>query len=276
MAAAGGAVTVRLCQRTRASCGACCGIYNRRDFGRAAVRAELTRHTRVLARAPRTPEGFREASSRLAADAPEGLFPSIRVCQLVGFLDAAETRVGCLAHPKATGGVDLRACGVYDVETCESFLCPSHAAMGEREATLIEAATDFHLYGLVATDAAFLRAVLEALAGESGGAIEPAELKAPPVAAALRRLLALKEELEPGSDGLFAAFRHDPHGAAVPAEEAHSGKRTRRAAEEAILAALGADERSGNDAELLEGEVGVRLAGCAAALRAARAGKAKK
>src|SRR5512133_3714744 len=155
---------MKLCQRAHASCGACCGIYNRGDLGRGPVRAELESHSRVLARAERTPEGVRSAMSRLEAEAPAAVFPSIRVCQLVGFLDARETRIGCLALPKATGGIDLRACGVYDVETCESFLCPSHAAMGEREATLLEAATDFHLYGLVATDAAFLRAVLEGLA----------------------------------------------------------------------------------------------------------------
>ena len=254
-------MTVRLCQRARASCGACCGIYNRRDCGRAAVRAELTRHTRVLARTERTPEGFREAARRLQADAPAPIFPSIRVCQLVGFLDAAETRVGCLAHPKATGGPDLRACGVYDVDTCESFLCPSHAAITEREAAVVEAATDFHLFGLVATDAPFARAALDAVARASGAAIGPEELSTPPVTAALRRLFALKEELEPGSDGLFGAFRHDT--ATGHADAPRGG--------EAILAALGADARSGNDADLFEEEIASRLLACVVALRGARA-----
>lgn len=263
---------MKLCQRARASCGACCGLYNRRDAGREAVRAELARHTRVLARAPRTPEGFREAVRRLEPDAPPPLFPSIRVCQLVGFLDERETRVGCLAHPKATGGVDLRACGVYDVETCESFLCPSHATLTEREAALLEAATDFHLYGLVATDGPFLRAALAALAREAGAAVEPEHLRHPPFAASFRRLLALKEELEPGSDGLFAAFRHAaPAGAGAEPQQSRGGDLgDRRTARELLLAALGADARSGNDPELLEEELGARLTACAAALRALR------
>ena len=260
-------MNVSLCQRARASCGACCGIYNHRDFGAAAVRAELTRHTRALARAPRTPEGFAEAARRLEADAPEPLFPSIRVCQLVGFLDAAETRVGCLAHPKVTGGTDLRACGVYDVETCEAFLCPSHAALDAREAAIVEGATDFHLWGLVATDAPFARAVLEAIARAGGRAIEPSDLASPPLAAAVRRLLALKEELEPGSDGLFGAFRHDPLRQGGPGGEGDAP--TEGVA--AILDALGADARSGNDVELLEEEAARRLEACGAALRAARA-----
>ncbi|MGB8932631.1 MAG: hypothetical protein WCC48_15410 [Anaeromyxobacteraceae bacterium] len=260
-------MTVRLCQRPRASCGACCGIYNRRDFGRAAVRAELTRHTRVLARAERTPEGFREAARRLEADAPPAVFPSIRVCQLVGFLDAAETRVGCLAHPKVTGGIDLRACGVYDVETCESFLCPSHAAFSEREASLVEAVTDFHLYGLIATDAPFVRAALEALAREAGRELELRDLEDAPLRAALRRLFALKEELAPGSDGLFGAFRHDTHRAMAQREDGLPGEADAIAT---VARALGADDRSGNDADLLDQEVARRFEACAAAMRAGR------
>jgi len=251
-------VPLKLCQRARASCGACCGLYNRRDLGRAAVRAELTRHTRALARAERTPEGFRAAARRLEDDAPPALFPSIRVCQLVGFLDERETRVGCLAHPKATGGIDLRACGVYDVDTCESFLCPSHATLTEAEAAIVEAATDFHLYGLLVTDAGFVRAVLDGLARSAGRAVEPALVREGTLTAALRRLFAVKEELEPGSDGLFGAFRHGAGAAGAP--EPQPGP-------EAILAALGADERSGNDLELLEDEVRARFATCVAALR---------
>jgi hypothetical protein len=141
--------------------------------------------------------------------------------------------------------------------------------MGEEEATLVEAVTDFHLYGLVATDARFLRAALDGIARACGRAIESGELGHAPLAAALRRLLALKEELEPGSDGLFAAFRHDAHRAAEGAPQG-GGESARRSAEEAILAALGADARSGNDADLLEAEVRERLAACAAALRAVR------
>jgi hypothetical protein len=251
---------VRLCQRAAASCGACCGIYNRTELDREAVRAELQRHTRALARAARTPEGFREAARRLEADAPQALFPSIRVCQLVGYLDARETRIGCLAHPKATGGVDLRGCGVYDVETCESFLCPSHALLSERDAAVVEAVTDPHLFGLVATDGPFVRAVLEALARELGAPVEPALLVGA-AAIALGRLFALKEELEAGSDGLFGPFRH------VGADRSHAGASD---AAEAIVAALGADERSGNDQELLESEARQRFAACVATLRPPR------
>ncbi len=132
---------MRLCQRDRGSCGACCGLYNRADPSPAAVKAELRRRTRALASTPRTAEAFRAAGARLEASAPAPLFPSVRVCPLLGFLDAGERRIGCLAHPAVTGGPDLRDCGVYDASICESFLCPSFSWLTEEEAAIAEDAT---------------------------------------------------------------------------------------------------------------------------------------
>jgi hypothetical protein len=227
------------------------------------MRAELTRHTRALARVERTPAAFRDAVARLEADAPEPLFPSIRVCQLLGFLDDAETRVGCLAHPKVTGGVDLRACGVYDVETCEAFLCPSHAVLTEPMAAIVEGSTDAYLYGLVVTDGPFVRAVLEGLAEATGRPVEPADLRNRAFAAALRRLFAIKEALAPGSDGIFGAFRRgSPPRPDDPAASVS----------EAIARTLGADDRSGNDGDRIEEELRLRFDACAAILRGTRAG----
>src|SRR5512146_2489004 len=165
---------MRLCQRERASCGACCGLYNRADPSRAAVKAELRRRTRALAGVPRTAEAFRAAGAALEASAPPPLFPSVRVCPLLGFLDGAETRIGCLAHPVVTGGPDLRDCGVYDAAICESFLCPSFSWLTEEEAATAEdvAGADPWLYGLVVTDVPFLRAVLAALADSAGARVE--------------------------------------------------------------------------------------------------------
>jgi hypothetical protein len=255
---------VKLCQRAKASCGACCGLYNRREVGRAALRDELERRTRILARAERTADGFREAVRLLEAGAAASIFPSIRVCLLLGYLDAARARIGCLAHPKVNGGQDLRACGVYDVETCESFLCASHAVLAEREAQLVEAVADPLLYGLVATDGPFVRAVLDGVAAPLGRPVEHAWLSERTFATALRRLFELKEELEPGSDGLFGAFRRGA--AAVGGPDATHATDD---AAEAILAALGGDDRSGNDGERLEAEVRARLRAAVAAARAA-------
>jgi hypothetical protein len=255
---------MNLCQRATASCGACCGLYNRRDHGRATIRAELARRTSALRDVPRTREAFHAASTGLAA--PEPLFPSIRVCPLLGFLDEEGTRVGCLAHPKATGGPDLRDCGVYDVKVCDTFLCPSFSFLSEEEASLAESATgDFHLYGLVVTDVPFLRACLGAVAEEVGARVERRHLETPPFRAALRRLLALKEELAPGSEGLFGAFASGPDDVEVPRRIDYAATGRSGSPYDVILTCAGADPRSGNDLDRLEAEVRRRLDACVAA-----------
>jgi hypothetical protein len=257
---------IRLCQRPATSCGACCGLYNTLDHGREAVRGELTRRTRALARVERTLPAFREAAHRLAHGGPAPLFPTVKICPLLGFLDEAGGRIGCLAHPLVTGGVDLRAAGVYDVTTCESFLCPSHAWLNEEEASLTELATgDFHLYGLVVTDVPFLRAVLAAVASLTGARLERRHLEAPAFRTALTHLLALKEELEPGSEGLFGAFRPGRDGEPVPRRIDYQAIDRATSPYDQILTCVGADPRSGNDLDLLEEEVRRRLDACAAA-----------
>jgi hypothetical protein len=258
-----------LCQRAGASCGACCGLYNRQDLSRGAVRAELRRRTRALEGVPRTAEAFRAAAARLSAAAPAPLFPSVRVCPLLGFLDGAESRVGCLAHPGATGGPDLRDCGAYDASTCETFYCPSFSFLSEDEAALAEAASgDYHLYGLVVTDVPFLRAVLGAVAARTGARVARRHLDHAPFLAALRRLLAVKEELAPGSDGIFGAFRPAPDGGDAPRRIDYEAMGRERSPYDEILLCAGADPRSGNDLERLEAEIARRLDACARAFRA--------
>jgi hypothetical protein len=264
-------VTLRLCQRASASCGACCGLYNAVDHGREPLEAELWRRTRALACVPREAAAFRAAAARLAAAGPEPLFPSVRICPLLGFLDEAGTRTGCLAHPLATGGVDLRACGAYDVLTCEAFLCPSHAWLTEEEAQLCEAAAPgWHLYGLVVTDVPFLRAVLGAVAARTGARVERRHLERAPFQRSLAALLSLKEELEPGSEGLFGAFKPGRDGEPVPRRIDYEALARETSPYDAILTCVGADPHSGNDLDRLETEVRGRLDACAAAFEAPR------
>ncbi len=261
--AARGVNQMVLCQRDQASCGACCGLYNRTDPSRGAVAAELRRRTDALSGIPRTPEAFRAAARALEVQAPPPLFPSVRVCPLLGFVgDGA--RIGCLAHPAVTGGPDLRDCGVYDASICESFLCPSFSWISEEEATIAEEVTggDFHLYGLVVTDVPFLRATLEAVARAAGARVERRHLADARFRAALRRLLDLKTQLAPGSEGLFGAFAAGPGGEDVPRRIDYGAVGRDGSPYDTILTCAGADPRSGNDLDRLEAEVRRRLDPC--------------
>ncbi|HYG68535.1 MAG TPA: hypothetical protein VD838_12775, partial [Anaeromyxobacteraceae bacterium] len=238
-----------LCQRGGASCGACCGLYNREDFSRAGVAERLRRRTEVLRGTARTRDAFAAAAKGLAAEEPAAMFPTVRVCPLLGWLDDAETRLGCLAHPLATGGVDLRDCGVYDAKICDGFFCPSHAWLTEEEAALAVTlcAGDPWLYGLVITDVPFLRAALAAVADRAGARVEARHLVSDGFRGALAALLALKEELEPGSEGLFGAFEPGADGEPVPRRIDYASIGRGVSPYDAILLCVGADPASGND-----------------------------
>ncbi len=255
-----------LCQRGEASCGLCCGLYNRADHGQKALEAVLSRRARAFSGLPRSLVGFRAAAAARAADEVPPLFPSVRVCPLLGWLDEARTRVGCLGHPAATGGVDLRDCGVYDAGTCEAFLCPSHSWLSEEEADLVaRTCADAHLYGLVVTDVPFLRAVLEAVADLTGERVRARHLASEPFRRTLRELMDLKSELEPGSEGLYGAFRPGPDGGEVRRHIDYAALGRDRSPYDTILLCMGADPRSGNDLDSLEREVRRRLDACARA-----------
>jgi len=190
----------------------------------------------------------------------------VRICPLLGWLDEGHTRVGCLAHP-AAGGPDLRDQGVYDAGICESFLCPSHGFLSEEEATTVGrvCGADPYLYGLTVTDVPFVRACLGGVAQLCGERVQSRHLGHGPFRAALRRLFQLKEELAPGSDGLYGAFRPGPQGEPVDRLIDYETLSRPRSAHDQILRCIGADPRSGNDLDAIEEEINRRLEGCVVA-----------
>ncbi|HEX8537089.1 MAG TPA: hypothetical protein VF664_06465, partial [Cystobacter sp.] len=129
-------VSFHLCQPGRgASCGACCGLYNFRDHSRASLTARLAEQTEAFAALPPKHGAWRtQALALLESRRASPLFPAVRVCPLLGFVDEGRARVGCLGHPKVTGGVDLRDCGVYHAELCETFTCPSFTWLTDAQA----------------------------------------------------------------------------------------------------------------------------------------------
>ena len=112
----------------------------------------------------------------------------------------------------------------------------------------------------------FLRAALAGVADLAGRKVRAADVADHRFLGALRALLALKEELEPGSEGLYGAFRPGADGEPVPREIDYGGLARERSPYDEILLCVGADPRSGNDLERMEADVRQRLDAAARAL----------
>jgi hypothetical protein len=236
-------VSFHLCQPGRgASCGACCGLYNFKDHSRATLTERLAAQTATVRPLPKEPEAYQSAARALRHTTPP-LFPAVRVCPLLGFLDAEHTQVGCLGHPKVTGGVDLRDCGVYRADICETFTCPSFTWLTDAQARLVQAAcADWYLYGLVITDVEFVRGCLRLLEWELAGPVDPEALTARPGALeAMRQLLALKETApDRGTHAaVFGRFTPDTEGEPVSRTLDYAALGARAAPEDEVVLCLG-------------------------------------
>jgi hypothetical protein len=238
-------VSFHLCQPGGgASCGACCGLYNFQDHSRPVLVERLAMQTERLRRLPREREAWHEAARELTAlRGAQPLFPAVKVCPLLGFLDAERKQVGCLGHPKVTGGVDLRDCGAYRSAICETFTCPSFGWLTDAQARLVQAAcADWYLYGLVITDVEFVRGCLRLIEWELGGPAKPEVLRERPESlAAVRRLFALKETA-PRRDAraaVFGRFTRDTEGEPAPRTLDYAKLGTRAAPEDDVVLCLG-------------------------------------
>jgi hypothetical protein len=114
-----------LCQSEGLSCAGCC--YDMKGYRKEDLE-RLFRHTRDTYK--RLVEGASDIDGYIAA--VKG-FPieiiwntgySSKKCHFVGFLDDEGTRVGCLAHPKANHGKDIRDKGQHgSAEFCNRWFC---------------------------------------------------------------------------------------------------------------------------------------------------------
>lgn len=185
------------------SCAACCGLYNVPDATRPRLLAKLRTRTDFFARIPRTVDALLEFQSFvLRAENEQPLDPVIHVCEFTGFVDPDEKIVGCMLHPTGRGnqGVDLRGLCHYGSMACKSFYCPSWEEVPARYLEVaVQALDDWHLYGLVITDGAFLRAVFGMLERALGEPVNTAMFAQEPAAGMLREILAWKDTWPPGS-----------------------------------------------------------------------------
>lgn len=174
-------------------------MYNRVGGDRASIEGLLAARTARF-RAECDPS---DASSLLAykreqmtREAPDKLLGLLRNCPFLGVLDDDTGRVGCMVHPRVTGGIDARDCGVYDRETCESYLCAAYTVLSDEERRVVIEATgdDSYLYGLILNDVKFHRALYAYAADITGMTARGRRLFAPRVLATIQAWFELKSD----------------------------------------------------------------------------------
>ncbi|MBR9980924.1 MAG: hypothetical protein KFF50_07860 [Desulfatitalea sp.] len=191
---------VYLCQvNGQVSCGACCGLYNVADPSREGLQRQLERRTRAFGALPRTVaamDGFARATA--AGECQERPFPDFHHCPFIGLIGPDRSRVGCLLHPLGEGnaGIDLRGLSDYGGLACRTYFCPAtHQLPGRHKQVLRLIFEDWHLYGMVVTEAQLVGAMFHWIERRLGYPLEPPLVTAHPQAPArLRDLLALKRQ----------------------------------------------------------------------------------
>ncbi|HSR11895.1 MAG TPA: hypothetical protein VLS90_10665, partial [Thermodesulfobacteriota bacterium] len=179
----------------RKSCGACCGLYNWEDHSRETLQSLLRAKTSLFHSVGRDPESYARRYAAEALPRSPKLLEVIYNCEFLGFLDAGEKRVGCLLHPAANDGEELRYhCSVYGPVLCAGHLCPSHDHLTaiERE-SVIASLDDWYLYGLVITDIDLVKEFCRIVQARLGDTIRQEKLRDPAVGRALRDFFQLKE-----------------------------------------------------------------------------------
>ncbi len=165
---------VHLCQAGDAvSCGACCGLYNVADPSRNNLEKMLAARTEAFATAPRDADAILafgqeiEASQDLAGPCPE-----FHHCTYLGLIGEHRARVGCLLHPlsRENDGVDFRGLSHYGGLACRTYFCPSHHELNaEIKTVILNAADDWHAYGLFITETALIAALFREIAARLKG-----------------------------------------------------------------------------------------------------------
>jgi hypothetical protein len=158
----------------------------------------LAERTLLFATTERTAdslESFQHAVRR--AEASQPLDPVIHVCEFAGFLDPEHNLVGCMLHLSAPGNenVDWRGMCHYGSMACKAFYCPAWKDLPARMTSAVcSAIDDWHLYGLVATDIHFVRAIFDFLDAVAGTASWNSEVLNNEALSAFRKVLLWKQD----------------------------------------------------------------------------------
>jgi hypothetical protein len=197
---------------SKKSCAACCGLYNVAIGTRQQLERNLAARTSLFASTERTADSLESFQHAVrGAESAQPLDSIIHVCEFAGFLDTEHNLVGCMLHPSAPGNqsVDLRGMCHYGSMACKTFYCPALKELPFRMTKAISSAIeDWHLYGLVATDVHFVRAIFDFLDAVAGTESWDSAVLNTKALSAFRRVLLWKQDWygAPGSHVRRSAY----------------------------------------------------------------------
>jgi hypothetical protein len=149
-------------------------------LSRDRMHAILAERTGSFAVTPRTIDAILAfEQERLRVEGSDFPIPDFHHCVFVGMIQDGGERIGCLLHPLAlgNGGVDWRGLSFYGGAACKYFFCPTYDEMEPRYKRITrEVLDDWYEYGLIIPEHRFLAALLGAVEGRLGSAIDPERL----------------------------------------------------------------------------------------------------
>lgn len=189
-------VEIHLCQPDAAkSCAACCGIYNYVENTRAELEQRFLNRTRLFSRVRGNTLAIEEYQSIVRhRENAKRIYATIYTCEFVGFLDEGFKRVGCMLHPYANNGNDLRVISFYGRDICEGHFCPSYQKLDRHEAEIVLLALDdWYLYGSTITDIDFVKSWFAIIQNRIGETLSVKKVQArPELLDSFRRYCSLK------------------------------------------------------------------------------------
>jgi hypothetical protein len=171
-------------------------LYNVRNSSREVLIHILRARTESFAETERSARAIHHFSEYTTSiEDVELVDPDFFSCEFLGFLDTAETRVGCMLHPHArgNGGIDWRGLSFYGAMACGGFFCRSHRELNSAEKrVLLEMIQDWYLYGLVVGDPVYTKSFFHLAAQKLGNRFDITRLLTPPASEVVYRFFSWK------------------------------------------------------------------------------------
>jgi hypothetical protein len=157
---------IYLCQVSESvSCGACCGLYNLKNFSQEALAKTLEKRAFEFAKVSReVSEIIRFGEMECRRTHHNQPFPEFHHCPYVGLIGDKLSRVGCLLHPMAENnrGIDFRGLSYYGGMACRIYFCPVNRHLSERIKIIVRACfDDWYAYGLIITESELIAAIFK-------------------------------------------------------------------------------------------------------------------